>query len=81
MYEQYRGQVLPPPPAIERHMEQLGVSPKQKGRARQVFHKSAQYAGYVDPGSGRFIRPGTGPESDRSQQAQRRASGGGDGDD
>jgi hypothetical protein len=81
MYEQYRGQVLPPPPAIERHMEQLGVSPKQKGRARQVFQKSAQYAGYVDPGSGRFIRPGTGPESDQSQQIQRRTSGGGTGGD
>jgi hypothetical protein len=77
MYEQYRGQVLPPPPAIERHMEQLGVSPKQKGRARQVFQKSAQYAGYVDPGSGRFIRPGTGPEMDRPQERERRSGGGG----
>ena len=46
-----------------------------------MFHKSAQYAGYVDPGSGRFIRPGTGPESDRSQQLQRRTSGGGTGGD
>jgi hypothetical protein len=81
MYEQYRGQVLPPPPALERHMEQLGVSPKQKGRARQVFQKSAQYAGYVDPGSGRFVRPGTGPEFDRSQQVQRRTGGGGGGGD
>ena len=34
--------VLPPPPAIERHLEQLGVSPKQKGHAQQVFHKSVQ---------------------------------------
>jgi hypothetical protein len=79
MYEQYRGQVLPPPPAIERHMEQLGVSPKQKGRARQVFQKSAQFAGYVDPGSGRFIRPGNASEIDRSQQPERRSGGGGDG--
>jgi len=36
MYEQYRGNVLPPPPAIERQVEQLGVSPKQKERARQT---------------------------------------------
>jgi hypothetical protein len=27
MYEQYRSNVLPPPPAIERQVEQLGVSP------------------------------------------------------
>ena len=35
MYDQYKGNALPPPPAIERQMEQLGVSPKQKERARQ----------------------------------------------
>jgi hypothetical protein len=29
-------------------MEQLGVSPKQKERARQTFMKSAQYAGFID---------------------------------
>jgi hypothetical protein len=77
MYEQYRGQVLPPPPAIERHMEQLGVSPKQKGRARQVFQSSARYAGFVDPANGRFIRPGTGSESERPPKP-RDAGGGGD---
>jgi len=35
------GNALPPPPAIERQMEQRGVSPKQKERARQTFMKSA----------------------------------------
>lgn len=60
MYEQHKGNALPPPAAIERQMEQLGVSPKQKDRARQVFMKSATYAGFVDPGSGRFIKPGNG---------------------
>jgi hypothetical protein len=38
----------PPPPPVERQMEQLGVSPKQKERARQTFMKSAQYAGFID---------------------------------
>jgi hypothetical protein len=46
------------PPAIERQMEQLGVSPKQKERARQTFMKSAQYAGFIDASSGRFVKPG-----------------------
>jgi hypothetical protein len=44
IYEQYKGNALPSPPAIARQMEQLGVSPKQKERARQTFMKSAQYA-------------------------------------
>ena len=37
MYEQYQGNALPPPAAVERHMEGLGVPPKQKERARQTF--------------------------------------------
>jgi hypothetical protein len=41
-------------------MEQLGVSPKQKERARQVFQKSAIFAGYIDQATGRFVRPGNG---------------------
>jgi hypothetical protein len=48
-------------------MEQMGVSPKQKERARQTFIKSAQYAGFVDPSTGRFVKPGnasTKPEAD-----------------
>ena len=58
MYEQHKGNVLPPPAAIERQMEGMGVSPKQKERARQTFMKSAHYAGFLDPASGRFIKPG-----------------------
>jgi hypothetical protein len=58
MYDQYKANALPPPPAIERQMEQLGVSPKQKERARQTFMKSAQYAGFIDASTGRFVKPG-----------------------
>lgn len=58
LYEQNKGNVLPPPPAIERQIGQLGVSPKQKERARQTFMKSAQYAGFIDSTSGRFVKPG-----------------------
>lgn len=83
MYDQYRGQVLPPPPAIERHMSQLGVSPKQTDRARQVFQKSAQYAGYIDAATSRFVRPGNGPDTERTPASteQRTSGGGGDGPD
>lgn len=81
MYEQFRGQTLPPPPAIERHMEQLGVSPKQKDRARQVFQKSAQYAGYIDAATSRFIRPGIAPDSETPAPLNERKRGNDGGDD
>jgi hypothetical protein len=58
MYDKYKGNMLPPPPAIERQMQELGVSPKQKERARQTFMKSATYAGFIDSTSGRFVKPG-----------------------
>jgi hypothetical protein len=64
MYERYKGNALPPPPAIERQMEQLGVSPKQKERARQTFAKSAQYAQFIDASTGRFVKPGIAPKAD-----------------
>jgi hypothetical protein len=60
MYEQYKGYSLPPPPAIQRQMVTLGVSAKQADRARQVFTKSAMQANFIDPGSGRFIKPSVG---------------------
>jgi len=57
MYEKLRGTVLPPAAALERIMGQLGVSPKQTERARQVFQKSAAHASFIDPSTGRFIKP------------------------
>jgi hypothetical protein len=65
-------------------MEQLGVSPKQKERARQTFMKSAQYAGFIDSATGRFVKPGIAPKDDGDRQqekpldAARFAGGGGD---
>ena len=58
MYDQNKGNALPPPPALERQIEALGVSPRQKERARQTFTKSAQYAGFIDLTDGRFVKPG-----------------------
>lgn len=83
MYEQYKGNALPPPPAIERQMEQLGVSPKQKERARQTFMKSAQYGGFIDSATGRFVKPGIAPKDDGERQPEKpieavRFAGGGD---
>lgn len=80
LYDQFKGNVLPPPPAIARQIEQLGVSPKQKERARQTFMKSAQYAGFIDPATGRFVKPGI-PQKEEGtaqrEESERSGSGGG----
>ena len=57
VYEKYKGQKLPPMKALEREMESLGVSSKQKDKARQVFERAARQAGYFDMGDDRLIRP------------------------
>jgi hypothetical protein len=83
MYDQNKGNALPPPPAIERQMEQLGVSPKQKERARQTFMKSAQYASFIDQATGRFVKPGNasakqdGTQHDQDKDDLTRRKGGG----
>jgi hypothetical protein len=69
MYDQFKGGALPPPPAIERQVAELGVSPKQKERARQTFMKSAQYAGFIDTSTGRFVKPGI-VQKDEGQRQQ-----------
>ncbi len=58
LYSQLRGHALPPAAAIERLMITAGVSSKQADRARQAFINSAQFAGFIDPATGRFIKPG-----------------------
>jgi hypothetical protein len=80
-----RRYVLPPAAALERQMRELGVSPKQTERARQSFTKSAQYAGFIDTPTGRFIKPGnTGAREEEGKQnrepeKKEKRTGGGDG--
>jgi hypothetical protein len=57
IYEQYKGVTLPPNDALEAEMVKLGVAPKQKDKARQVFQRSASEAGYFWSGSNRLVRP------------------------
>lgn len=57
VFEKYRGHLLPPPRALEREMQSLGVSSKQTDKARQAFERSARQAGYFDSGDDRLVRP------------------------
>lgn len=66
IYEKYKGGVLPPPAALEREIIALGVAEKQTGRARQVFERSAEQAGYFESGRNRLVMPGYAAREDSS---------------
>ncbi|HZL29041.1 MAG TPA: hypothetical protein VFC39_21120 [Acidobacteriaceae bacterium] len=57
LFEDWEGKSLPANPGLEGYIERLGVAPKQKDKARQVFQRSAQQAGYFAYGSNRLVRP------------------------
>lgn len=57
VYEQYRGQKLPPMKALEREMAKLGVAAKQADKARQAFERSARQAGFFEASDDRLVRP------------------------
>jgi hypothetical protein len=79
LYDEFEGHPLPPAAALERQIVSLGVSEKQKERARQTFIKSAHYAHFIDQQRGRLIKPGTGPGVTPSHPP--RPGGGNGGDD
>lgn len=88
VFDKLKGATLPPMAAIERGMEQLGVAPKQKTKARQVFMRSAKQAGFFQLDSDRLTVPPNvsivGPIADRKgdhpkQRTEGRSGGGDDG--
>lgn len=81
LYEKLKGSMLPPPAAIESQVVALGVAPKQKDRARQVFMRSAKQAGYFDIDQTRLTFPpnvGTGTtDADGELEKKKQDSGNG----
>jgi hypothetical protein len=57
LFKKYESGVTPPTAALEREIVALGVSEKQKSRARQVFEGSAQQCGFRDHGANRLVMP------------------------
>lgn len=57
VYEKFRGVSLPPDTALETVIVGMGVAPKQKERARQIFRRSAQQAGFFQFGTDRLVAP------------------------
>jgi hypothetical protein len=62
IYENFKGVILPGNAGLENAMGSLGVAPKQKGKARQVFQRSAQQAGFFAHGADRLVMPSLRPE-------------------
>jgi hypothetical protein len=86
VFHKYNGGVIPPPAALERDFVGLGVAEKQKDRARQVFERSAEQAGYFEHGKDRLVAPGIiagqdapEPEDKDKDKIKRDGDGGGGG--
>ncbi|MBR0874473.1 hypothetical protein JQ633_29240 [Bradyrhizobium tropiciagri] len=82
IFESHRGGVIPPAAALEREMVGLGVAEKQKERARQVFERSADQAGYFEHGRNRLVMPGIASGAQREEEKPREeeeSNGGGNG--
>lgn len=56
-FETFRDHPLPPPAAIQSQMQQMGVAPKQTDKARQIFIRSARFAGFFDLAADRLVKP------------------------
>jgi len=57
IYEQFKGGALPAAGGLETAMVNLGVSQKQKDKARQVFQRSATQAGFFQYGTSKLVMP------------------------
>ncbi len=58
VFDKYRGGAVPPPAALEREMESLGIASQKTGHARVVLERSAQEAGFYEGGENRLVKPG-----------------------
>jgi len=83
VFEKYKTGVLPPAAAFERDIIGLGVAEKQTGRARQVFERSAEQAGFCEHGKNRLVMPAIAirepPVVPEAQEEKETKNGGGGG--
>lgn len=84
VFEKFDGGLLPKGVALEQEMLRMGVAPKQTDKARQVFERSAQQAGFFARGKERLIMPIIGdappPKKDEEEKKKKKTGGGGGGD-
>jgi hypothetical protein len=65
IFEHHDGYTLPGAAPLEKFMREVGVSPKQTGKARQAFMRSARQAGFFAHGEDRLVRPSFPPPGTR----------------
>jgi hypothetical protein len=84
VFDSYKDGVLPPATALSRDMVGLGVAEKTKDRARQLFERSAEIAGFFAHGRNRLVMPGVAvkeeiPADQKDDQNGHNGDGGGSG--
>lgn len=79
VYENHIGTILPNAVGLERHMADLGVPQKQTDKARQVFQRSAQQAGFFAEGNNKLVKPGLPPHEEKPDHKGGHVSGGSSG--
>jgi hypothetical protein len=79
LYEKYKTGVTPPSAALEREIAGLGVSEKQKARARQSFENSASQTGFREHGPNRLVMPAVMVPPPPPADPKRVGNGGGNG--
>lgn len=83
LFDNHKEGVLPPAAALEREIAGVGVAEKQKDRARQVFERSAEQAGFFEHGRNRLVMPafkgGAGAAPPPRDSDENRGGGGGGG--
>ncbi len=57
LFEKYKGYTLPTEVGLEQEIVGLGVTPKQKNKARQAFQRSAFQAGFFEQGRTKLVMP------------------------
>jgi hypothetical protein len=57
VYNNFKTATLPPAAGLEASLGTLGVAEKQRERARQILHRSAQEAGFFQFGTERLVMP------------------------
>jgi hypothetical protein len=81
IFTNYRGSLLPNNVGLERAVVELGVSEKQKDKARQTFQRSAQQAGFFSQGNNRLVRPDSPMRDEKPPELLEKPKGGGGGGD
>ena len=80
VFDKHRGNTLPPTAAIEREIVALGVSEKQKTRARQVLVSSAEQTGFHEQGKNRLVMPAVVVPAAAAETKKKNSNGGNNGD-